>query len=183
MLLDDVILTVQRDLTAALPADAPAAADAERLAAVLDSSLRLAVLRALAMAAEEITDDLPAGRVVLNLAADGTPTLRPEGVLPTPPHTTGADGADGPDGAVADSRAPGSSATNPAPDAANTDGDTARITLRLPPSVKAGAEEAAERAGVSTNRWLTQAVVAALQPAPAPRAPRPWSNRVTGWMN
>ena len=65
-----------------------------------------------------------------------------------------------------------------APVAEEADG-TARVTLRLPESVKARAEDAAGRDGVSVNSWLVRAVVQALD------APRPGSSRggrrITGY--
>ena len=56
-------------------------------------------------------------------------------------------------------------ADTPAPSAAEDDA-SARITLRLPERLKADAEAAAAREGVSTNAWLVRAVSAALGPAP-----------------
>lgn len=170
MQLDDLVATVQRDLLAALPADSPAADEAERLASVLDSSLRLSITRALASAAEELSDDLPAGVVSVTLRADGTPRLRAEGIPDADPVSARPTGAD--------------TVTAPLPDVGHDDdADTARITLRLPARVKARAEDAADRAGMSTNRWLVRAVETALRPNPPHSAPRARSNHVSGWLN
>jgi hypothetical protein len=49
----------------------------------------------------------------------------------------------------------------PAPPAAEED-SSARITLRLPERLKADAEAAAARDGVSTNAWLVRAVTTAV---------------------
>ena len=49
----------------------------------------------------------------------------------------------------------------PAPPAAEED-SSARITLRLPERLKADAEAAAARDGVSTNAWLVRAVTSAV---------------------
>jgi hypothetical protein len=49
----------------------------------------------------------------------------------------------------------------PAPPPAEEDA-SARITLRLPERLKADAEAAADREGVSTNAWLVRAVTAAI---------------------
>lgn len=49
----------------------------------------------------------------------------------------------------------------PTPPAAEED-PSARITLRLPERLKADAEAAAAREGVSTNSWLVRAVTAAV---------------------
>ncbi|MFL6128169.1 MAG: hypothetical protein ACJ73E_03785 [Mycobacteriales bacterium] len=66
----------------------------------------------------------------------------------------------------------------PPPAAEEADG-TARVTLRLPESVKARAEDAAGREGVSVNSWLVRAVVHALD-APRPGAARV-GRRLTGY--
>jgi hypothetical protein len=42
------------------------------------------------------------------------------------------------------------------------DDGTARVTLRLPESIKARTEEAAGRASISVNSWLVRAVTRAL---------------------
>jgi HicB family len=73
------------------------------------------------------------------------------------------------------------------------DGDaSARISLRLPESLKADIEMAAAREGVSVNTWLVRAAGAALttgRPGPGPgradAAPRRGSNahHITGWIN
>ena len=47
------------------------------------------------------------------------------------------------------------------------DEDSARITLRLPESLKVGAESAASRQGLSMNGWLVRAVKRALDERPA----------------
>jgi hypothetical protein len=52
-------------------------------------------------------------------------------------------------------------ADTPAPPPAEEDA-SARITLRLPERLKADAEAAAAREGVSTNAWLVRAVTSAI---------------------
>ena len=55
---------------------------------------------------------------------------------------------------------------------------TARITLRLPDSLKVRIEAAASRDGVSANTWLVQALTRAAEPrSPATRS----RNRLTGY--
>ena len=54
---------------------------------------------------------------------------------------------------------------------------TARITLRLPETLKTQAEDAAAREGVSTNTWLARAVAQAV----GKRAPKRAGSRVTGY--
>ena len=58
--------------------------------------------------------------------------------------------------------------TEPPPAAPTPEGDdgTARVTLRLPESIKARTEEAAARAGISVNSWLVRAVTRALDGPP-----------------
>jgi hypothetical protein len=63
----------------------------------------------------------------------------------------------------------------PAP-AAGDDDASARITLRLPERLKADAEAAADREGVSTNAWLVRAVAGAL-------AQRTVGNRLRGFAS
>lgn len=46
------------------------------------------------------------------------------------------------------------------------DGPSARITLRLPESLKAQVEAAAERERVSVNTWLVRAIARSLGPRP-----------------
>jgi hypothetical protein len=60
----------------------------------------------------------------------------------------------------------------PAPD----DSTTARITLRLSDSLKAGVELAAARDGLSVNTWIVRALTRATTGSP-PRS----GNRLSGW--
>jgi hypothetical protein len=138
---------------------------AERLGATLDDAGRLALIAALSDAAAEISRDLSPGSVELRMA--GT---RPEFVVtPAPGHLAGADDHDDED-----------EHTGPAEEqqvAADADEPTARITLRLPVSVKAKVDEAAAAEGLSANAWLMRTVLSGLSghhrgPRP-PRPPRP----------
>jgi predicted HicB family RNase H-like nuclease len=67
------------------------------------------------------------------------------------------------------------------------DGGTARVNLRLPAHLKARAEEAASREGLSVNAWLVRAVSAAVATGGA-AAPRPaekvttHGQSFTGWV-
>ena len=54
---------------------------------------------------------------------------------------------------------------------------SARITLRLPESLKGSLEAAAAREGVSANAWIVRALARALEP----RAARRSSNRLQGF--
>ena len=53
-----------------------------------------------------------------------------------------------------------------------------RITLRLPETVKAAVETAADREGVSTNTWLIHTITRALHSPPTGRSRR---NRLQGF--
>ena len=53
-----------------------------------------------------------------------------------------------------------------------TDEDSARITLRLPESLKTQAESSASRDGISMNAWLVRAVKRALDERPKVRGHR-----------
>ena len=101
------------------------------------------MMEAISHAAAEITSEMPTGGVdvrldgrdlefVVDLAPSGPPAP-PRPPAPPPP---------------------------PAPEDVE-DGNVARITLRLPESVKARAEEFAARSGHSLNTWLVNVVKAA----------------------
>ncbi len=116
---------------------------AERLSFALDPAARLALMEAISQACSEITAEMPDGGVDVRLdgrdlafvvdAAPVAPMAPAPPVPPTPP-------------------------TPPTPPEDLDDDSTARITLRLPESVKARAEEAAADAGQSLNTWLVHVV-------------------------
>ena len=129
------------DLVSAAEASGPEARDtAERLGYALDSSARLAIMEAISHAAAEITAEMPSGGVDVRL--DGRDL---EFVV---------DAASGP---VAPAAPPAPPTPPPAPDDVD-DSNVARITLRLPESVKARAEEFAARSGHSLNTWLVSVI-------------------------
>ncbi len=72
-----------------------------------------------------------------------------------------------------------------APAGDNDDGGTARITLRLPESLKLRIEEVAGRTGVSVNSWLVRTVADSLDPGerdqPTTRADWTGGQHFTGW--
>lgn len=153
-------------LVAAEVAGPDARAAAERLVAALDAAARLALMDALTAAAEEITAELAPGSVDVRLRGREpqfvvTAPAAPEPPLPPPPPEPPALDAD--------------------------DGVTARISLRLPDSLKARIEEAASSIGVSVNAWLVRALSDALAASadPTPRAGRSGgrrSNSLSGWV-
>jgi hypothetical protein len=140
---------------------------AERLAAPLESALRLALLDALSDAADEITRDLAPGSVHLRLRG------REPGFVVTPPPSEPIDQVDAP------------AAELPPVALQDDDGAMARVNLRLSENLKGQIEEAAERAGLSVNGWLVRAAAAALdgsgQSRRTDRAAR-GSQRYTGWV-
>jgi hypothetical protein len=145
---------------AAEPGGQDVRAAAERLAASLESSVRLTLLDALSAAAEEITRELAPGSVDVRLHRG-----EPEFVV-TPPEPAAEPG--------------GTSAVPFDP----ADGATARINLRLPEQLKARVEQIAGREGVSVNTWLVRAAAEAVDRAGAGPGHRggPRSQRFTGWV-
>jgi hypothetical protein len=117
---------------------------AERLGFALDPAARLALMEAISQACAEITAEMRAGGVdvrldgrdlafVVDAAVAGPPAPPAPPTPPVPP-------------------------TPPGPPEDLDDGSTARITLRLPESVKTKAEDAAAAAGQSLNTWLVNVV-------------------------
>jgi hypothetical protein len=107
---------------------------ADRLTLALDPSIRLALMEALSQAASEITTEMRAGSVEVRLTGRDLEFVVEEAPVAEP-----------------------SSAAAAAPlglDEEADDGATARITLRLPESVKAKAEELAGKTGSSLNTWI-----------------------------
>ncbi len=172
--------SLRRDLVSAGEAGGPeAAAAAERLALALDPAVRLALMDALSQAAAEITSELPAGSVDLRLRGRepqfvvDVPAVPEPPIAPPPP-------------------------TPPAADDQDEDGAVARITLRIPESLKAKAEDLAGKSGHSLNAWIVNAVRSAardrainvdidLSSLPffeeGHRGPRRGGNRrMTGWV-
>lgn len=76
----------------------------------------------------------------------------------------------------------------PAPAEGDDGGGTARVNLRLPAHLKARAEEAASREGLSANAWLVRAVSAAVdggassRTAEKTRTTRTVGQSFTGWV-
>jgi HicB family len=101
---------------------------AERVLQAIRGSVGLRLLDALGEAALELSAQLPSGHVELRLA----------GQDPTFVYVDEAE-------------------AEPEPAAAE-DGLTARITLRLPETLKASIEVAASREGVSVNSWLIRSL-------------------------
>ena len=128
--------------------DESTARAAELLAVALESSLGRRLQEALGEAALELSGQLESGRIEVRIAG-GDPEL----VL------------------VKDEEK--SSTADPADEAF-----TARITLRLPESLKARLEAAAARDGVSVNTWLVHMLHHAAEPRPHSGGNR---RRLTGY--
>ncbi|MGW2283585.1 toxin-antitoxin system HicB family antitoxin [Streptomyces phaeochromogenes] len=165
--------SLRRELAVAAEAGGDEARElAERLTAPLESATRLIMLNVLSAATDEITRELAPGSVDVRLRG-----LDPDFVV-TPPPTDGGVSAE-PAEPVEPLRAPA-----PAP----ADGDesgTARVNLRMPAHLKARAEEAATREGLSVNAWLVRAVSAAVDGGTRPRTTertQTIGQSITGWV-
>ncbi|HEU0336230.1 MAG TPA: YlcI/YnfO family protein [Gaiellaceae bacterium] len=131
------VKAIQADLAAAAALGDEAAAEAgRRLSEALESSLYVRLLDILTEAAVGLSGTLP-GHVEVRLAG-----REPELVF------------------VAD--ASGEVEPQPLPG----DDTSARITLRLPESLKSSVETVAAGEGVSTNAWIVRALARALEPRP-----------------
>ncbi|HWJ80961.1 MAG TPA: pilus assembly protein HicB [Nocardioides sp.] len=170
---------LRRDLLAAAEGISDEARQvAERLGFALDPSARLALMEAISQAAAEITAAMSSGSVDVRLsgrdldfvvdAGAPTPTAPPQ--PPAPPL--------------------------PPPPPGDEEG-LARITLRLPESVKGKAEDAAAAAGQSLNTWLVNLVRTATRDAAIhvdvdlsnipfggdfPFGSKRGNRRMTGWL-
>ncbi|OII65077.1 hypothetical protein BJP40_18120 [Streptomyces sp. CC53] len=164
--------TLHRELAVAAEAGGNEARElAERLTAPLESATRLTLLNVLSDAMDEITRELAPGSVDVRLRG-----LDPDFVV-TPPPADGPAEPAGPAETVEPLRAP-------AP-AEGDEGGTARVNLRLPAHLKARAEEAAGREGLSVNAWLVRAVSAAVDGGARPRTAertRTLGQSFTGWV-
>jgi hypothetical protein len=149
MQIDGYVQALRDDLArVAAVGDESTARAAELLAVALESSFGRRLQDALGEAALELSSQLDSGRIEVRIAG-GDPEL----VL------------------VRDDEA--SAVAEPADEAF-----TARITLRLPESLKAHLEAAAAQQGVSVNTWLVQM----LHNAAVPRSPSGGSRRrLTGY--
>ena len=130
--------SLRRDLNAAAEAGGPEVkAAAERLTLALDPAARLALMEAISQAAAEITAEMADGSVDVRLNGRELDFVLSAPIAPP---------------------APPSPPPPPAADEAEEEGTVARITLRIPESVKTKAEELAARSGHSLNTWLVNVV-------------------------
>jgi hypothetical protein len=126
--------------------DEAVAEAARRIAAALESSLRLRLTDALGEAAAELTNQLSDGHVEVRISG-GEPELV---YVPDPG----------------------------APPPSSLEDLSARITLRLPETLKTIVDAAAQEAGVSANTWLVQQIHRSADPK---RRPSPGGRRMTGY--
>ena len=160
----NLVDSLRQDLSRAADAGgADARAAAERLLLALDPALRLTLMDALSQAAAEIGEALPGVTVDVRLRGREPVFVVEGGPAPAAGDYSGFE-----------------------TDAAeNDDGEAvARITLRLPDSLKGRAEALAARRGQSLNSWL---VAAARVAADGPQSPGGRSHgmpgrRVQGWV-
>jgi len=123
---------------------------AERLGTAIEPSTRLALIHALSDAAGSISAELAPSSVELRMVGTdpefvvSVQTGEAEPTLLMPEPEAGSDEAG----------EPSTTETEEEP--------VARITLRLPQSVKARVDEMASSEGISTNAWLLRAVMDAL---------------------
>ncbi|MGN5376727.1 hypothetical protein BIV25_36250 [Streptomyces sp. MUSC 14] len=148
--------TLHRELAVAAEAGGEDAREvAERLITPLESATRLTMLNVLSAAMDEITRELAPGSVDVRLRG-----LDPDFVVTLPPG----------DSVHAEAPAAPTEPLVAPPLTEGDDGGTARVNLRLPAHLKARAEEAAAREGLSVNAWLVRAVSAAVDGGTRPRA-------------
>lgn len=164
---------LRADLTAAAAAGGEQTRDAaERLTLALDPAMRLGLMEVLSEAAAEITSAMRTGSVETRLAGRDI-----EFVLDQPSAPTSAPTED-------------TSATD------TDEGDLARITVRIPESIKARAEELATKGGHSLNTWIVNVLrnatrehavnididLSSLKDAGFPFGKSGGSQRMTGWV-
>jgi hypothetical protein len=151
--LSKYVEALRADVTAAAAVGgADVARAAELVADALEASMRLVILDILTDTANDLTAALDGPAVEVRMRG-----REPELVVsgPTP---------------------------DPAPAAVPTDDEgTARLTLRLPETLKGRAEQAAAAEGISVNNWLVRAVHRALEPAPAFSFGSTGPRRITGF--
>ncbi len=170
--------SLRRDLLAAAEsAGAEAREIAERLGYALDPAVRLAVMEAISHAAAEITAAMADGSVDVRLDGRDLDFVVEAGI-PAVPQTPAA---------------PAAVVATPAAE----DEGLARVSLRLPESLKARADDAAAQAGQSLNTWLVNVIRSAtseravhvdvdLSSIPFggdfPFDSKPGNRRMTGWL-
>ncbi len=166
MELTPYLTELRTQLAAAAEPGGPEARDlADRLAATLESTFRLALLDALSAATAEITQELAPVSVELRLRGRD-----PEFVVVVPPEPAGVGRA---------------AAEAPSASASGDDDAMTRINLRLGQDLKDRVEDAARATGMSVNAWLVRAATSTLADRPPAGSPT-WttargSDHYRGW--
>jgi hypothetical protein len=136
MKMSNHVRAIQVDLAAAASLGDEAIAEAGRkLSEALESSLHLRLLDVLAEAAADVSALVPTGRVEVRVAGRDPELVFVEDEALHGESTAGA-----------------------------TEELSARVTLRLPDSLKAAVEKAAAAEGSSTNTWIVRTLARALDP-------------------
>lgn len=162
MQIDSYLTALQQSLaTAAQTSSTEVQQAAERLAAAMEPALRLNLVEFAADLAAEITIQLEGASVEVRFRGGGPEIVvtaeapeAPEPMEPPPP---------------------------PPPPAPEDEG-MARISLRLPESLKTQVEQAAATESTSTNSWLVRAAQRALSPGRTSPTYTTSSRRMTGWV-
>jgi hypothetical protein len=149
-------------VVAARPGGEHAQELADRLVMAVEPALRLVLLEVLTDAAAEVSAELAPASIEVRLRGRDPELV----VTPAPGVPSGSYGEP-------DLTGP---ATVPAPIDEGDDSATARVTLRLPESLKQRIDDAAGRSGLSVNAWLVRTIAGALDP-PDGRA----TSQRTGW--
>jgi hypothetical protein len=159
--LSDYVDALRRSLTTAAAAGTEQTQETARLLGdSIEPAVRLAMTDALSAMAAEITAAWDGGLVDIRLRGRDPEVV----IVPAP-----------------DSEPEPPAEDRAAEDDPDDDGSMARISLRLPESVKARAEAAAAAAGISLNAWLVRAVAAGLREPTDPPRPGRGPRRYSGF--
>jgi hypothetical protein len=145
---------IRADLGSVLGTNEDLADAMERMARPLEASLQLRLLDVLGDGALELTEQLPNGHAEVRVAGKDASLVYVGTPEPPTPQV--------------------------APPLPDDEGGTARLTLRMPDTLKNAVEEAADAMAMSVNAWLVQAVQSALGRRDTP-ARRGRGNRITGY--
>lgn len=166
MNLDPYLASVLADLDRATAlADEPTRQVAAKVATAVEPALRLALVHALSDAAANVTSELTDAAVVVRMEGRD-PVLsvhRTEAAPPVAPQPVAPPASE--------------------PPVDTDDGETARVTVRLPQSLKTRIDRLAVEADLSLNTWIVQALRrATTSGVGGPDASTTQSaRRVTGW--
>ncbi len=145
---------IRDDVAQLLAGEAAALDTLERLHRAVDASVQLRLQDVIGEAAQELSTQLPGGHVDVRLAGRDAALVYVGQPEPVPASSFEEDEA-----------------------------GTARITLRLPESLKSRVEEAAARDGLSVNAWLVRVVHRGVNPPVFGVEVRPTrsGSRITGY--